>query len=433
MELCNYINDSIKTEHNLNIDLCEINLLKKIKKNTIFELFNLCNNFKNNIIRLEYNGKVASFPQRITIYFNCPKCNRESSIKLRTLLKNKELKCKGDCDTYTTEKFIISSKKVHRDKYDYSKTKYIGCEINVIITCNIHGDFKQQPNNHLQGKGCTKCGRLTTVNAKKKNTKYFIEKSKKKHGDTYDYSVSEYNGCDLNIKIRCSIHGIFEMTPSNHYKGAGCPFCARLIIGNKLRKTKEYFIEKSKKKHDDKYDYSKSEYNGKDIPLIIICPYHGEFLQTPHCHYAGHGCIKCSANISKKQLEWLYYISITHNINIKHAKNGGEVKIGQYFVDGFCEDNNTIYEFHGDFWHGNPMIYNILDKNSINPKNNRSYGELYNNTIIRQNKLKNSGYKLVVMWESEWNKIINIIIKIQRKYKNNYINNINNIFLTAIK
>ena len=56
-----------------------------------------------------------------------------------------------------TEKFIEESIKVHGDKYDYSQVNYIKNSENVIIICKIHGEFLQQPNNHIVGSGCKKC------------------------------------------------------------------------------------------------------------------------------------------------------------------------------------------------------------------------------------------------------------------------------------
>ena len=50
---------------------------------------------------------------------------------------------------------------------------------------------------------------------------------------------------------------------------------------------------------------------------------------------------------SKKALAWLEYLSKNLNINIKHNGNGQEVKIGDYYVDGFCHETNTAYEFLG--------------------------------------------------------------------------------------
>lgn len=72
------------------------------------------------------------------------------------------------------------------------------------------------------------------------------------------------------------------------------------IIINQVRlkvmakKTQEEFLEKSFKIYGNKYDYSKSIYNGNATKLIIICSKHGEFLQTPSNHWQGHGCMECS-------------------------------------------------------------------------------------------------------------------------------------------
>jgi hypothetical protein len=71
----------------------------------------------------------------------------------------------------------------------------------------------------------------------------------------------------------------------------------------------------------------------------------------------------------------------------------------RYRADGYCEETNTIYEFHGDYWHGNPIIY---PPNEINEVNGKSMGELYQKTIERENLIKSLGYNLVVMWESDF-------------------------------
>ena len=56
-----------------------------------------------------------------------------------------------------TEDFIKKAKAIHGDKYDYSKTVYKNISTKICITCPIHGEFWQRPDNHLQGKGCPKC------------------------------------------------------------------------------------------------------------------------------------------------------------------------------------------------------------------------------------------------------------------------------------
>lgn len=60
------------------------------------------------------------------------------------------------------------------------------------------------------------------------------------------------------------------------------------------KKTKEEFITNSKIVHEEKYDYSKVEYIGNKVKVIIVCKIHGDFNQTPNDHIGGHGCRKCS-------------------------------------------------------------------------------------------------------------------------------------------
>ena len=96
---------------------------------------------------------------------------------------------------------------------------------------------------------------------------------------------------------------------------------------------------------------------------------------------------------------WLKRVAKEQGIHIQHAGNGGEVKImgTPYRVDGYCEETNTIYEFHGDYWHGNPVVY---DRDEM--RHGKTMGEYYDNTIERENVLRSMGYNLVVMWESDW-------------------------------
>ena len=80
----------------------------------------------------------------------------------------------------------------------------------------------------------------------------------------------------------------------------GCKQCGRKICAEKTSNTKKSFIEKARKIHGDKYDYSKVEYVNAYTKICIICPEHGEFLQTPHDHLKGASCPKCG-NIKRKE------------------------------------------------------------------------------------------------------------------------------------
>ena len=58
--------------------------------------------------------------------------------------------------------------------------------------------------------------------------------------------------------------------------------------------TTSEFISRAEKTHGNKYDYSKVSYKDYHSKVCIICPKHGEFLQTPERHLLGYGCQKCS-------------------------------------------------------------------------------------------------------------------------------------------
>ena len=69
------------------------------------------------------------------------------------------------------------------------------------------------------------------------------------------------------------------------------------------------------------------------------------------------------------------------NIQIQHALNGCEKQLTInnqiYKVDGYCDKNNTVYEFYCCFWHG---CTNCYQSNIINKKNQKDMGTLNKNT-----------------------------------------------------
>lgn len=128
----------------------------------------------------------------------------------------------------TQEEFIEKARKVHGNKYDYSKVEYSNAKTKILIICPTHGEFCQEPFSHLVGNGCMKCYRERQHELKASNTEDFICKAKSKHGDKYDYSKTEYINAHAKVCIICKEHGIFYQTPNSHLNGNGCPKCARI-------------------------------------------------------------------------------------------------------------------------------------------------------------------------------------------------------------
>jgi hypothetical protein len=347
------------------------------------------------------HGIFEQIPKSHLYGMGCRKCGQELT---------------GKKNGSSYEEFINRSKEIYEDKYDYSKVKYLNATTKVIIICKEHGEFTQIPMSHLRKmKGCKKCNGRYMI-----NTNEFIIEAKKKHGNKYDYSKVNINRSIDKISIICKIHGEFEQLPSCHLKGKGCFKCGYILSANAKKSNTEKFIEKAIKIHCDKYNYSKVNYEYGKKRVIIICKEHGEFTQTPEKHLLERGCSKCNSSFSKPQIQWLDFLENFNNITIQHAMNDGEFRIPttRYFADGYCKENNTIYEFHGDYWHGNPNKFN---PNELNKTVGKTYKELYEDTLKREQEIKNLGFNLEVMWESDWNKINKSIKKLQKifKVKNN--------------
>ena len=174
--------------------------------------------------------------------------------------------------------------------------------------------------------------------------------------------------------------------------GAGCPKCKSIKIGNLKRSNKKKFITKANKIHNNKYNYSKVKYLNNYSKVTIICPKHNEFKQSPNCHLSKQGCPKCSHKISRSSQKWLNKIEKQLGYKIKREYSIG---IGKITSDGFNPITNTCYEYNGNYWHGNPKVYNLSD---INPSTKTTFGELYQKTLEREKLVKSAGYNLVIKW-----------------------------------
>ena len=326
----------------------------------------------------------------------CPKCGKEKSTTM-----------------YSNEEFIEKAKKVHGDKYDYSKVEYKGWNKKVCIICPIHGEFWQQSNDHIaRGRGCPQC----SIDLNKKRSLSQGELTFKKWVDSdkniYCIDVSQYQGWNNNINATCKKHGDFVTTPKKlKYGKIPCPYCREekkhpkkdkqiydygkifisklelkypnrflydkmTYINNNcevelydknfeiyvklkplalLKQKIEhipcyrtlYFIEKAKKVHGDKYDYSKVEYVDSKTKVCIICNEfdknnrkHGEFWQTPNEHLKGSGCSKCANNI-----KW----GVNDYINEARKIHGDKYDYSKMELKKQNEHITLICPEHGEF------------------------------------------------------------------------------------
>jgi hypothetical protein len=256
----------------------------------------------------------------------CPECGRKRSTGKKI----------------TTVSFIKEAKEIHENKYDYSKVEYRGALNKICIICPEHGEFWQRPSDHLAGRGCPECAKKK-MGPKKYDNNVYIEKCKIIHGNKYDYSKLEYKGSTQKVCVICPKHGKFWIEASHHLQGYGCPMCSKEKI---LEESRINFIERSKKIHFNKYDYSKCVYNGWNKKVKIICPKHGEFKQLAGVHVSGGGCPKCN---SSKLEEMVRKVLTENSIDFEEqytSKIFGE-KQNKLICDFYIKNINCVIECQG--------------------------------------------------------------------------------------
>lgn len=296
----------------------------------------------------------------------------------------------------------MEARETHGATYDYTFVVYQNANTKIQIVCPHHGSFWQRPNDHLRGFGCSKCGSKRSVQTRRITTKTFVRRAERIHGKQYDYSKVRYVSAHEKVHILCPRHGAFNQTPNTHLNGAGCPVCGTNRSAAATAFTTKEFIRRSRLIHGDRYDYSSTQYVSAHKKVTVTCPKHGIFEQIASKHLQGHGCkLCCRRNHSNKALRWLKNISRRENIYIQHAENGGEYKIPgtRFYVDGFCEATNTVYEFHGDVYHGNPKFDPLAKCHPY--EKTQTAKQLYEQTIQREERIKELGYNLVVEWEND--------------------------------
>lgn len=375
------------------------------------------------------HGEFWQIPYTHLTTCGCPKCGNE--IRINNIRKNNET-------------FVENAKKIHGDKYDYTKVEYVSAKTKVCILCPVHGEFWQKPLNHLNGCGCPKCGNETrrlgskktkttedfineciekfgdrydfsktiyngshnniTVFDRLKNCEIittpttflsrnystkikvskenFINKAKEKFGDKYDYNETEYINSKTKIRYVCPKHGEIEQLPLNHLR-YGCRYCSKEINSLKRCLTLNEFIEKAKAVHGDKYDYSEVNYINSSTKVCIICPEHGEFWQMPSKHLSGHGCPKC--NRSHLEEEMSLFLSKNNIEYIEQyapsfLKNGN----GLQKIDFYLPQYNVAIECQG--------LQHFTDEFYIKNKKLKSN---ITRDEMKYNKCKNNGVNLL--------------------------------------
>ena len=194
---------------------------------------------------------------------------------------------------YSTEEWIVEAKN-KKPQYIYTESVYVNKRTKVKVICEKHGAFFVNPNYFLQSESCI-CPKCQEERKNFEKNEKYLKKVKEIYKDKdYEYNKFKYNGSRGKVTITCKKHGDFTSKLMNIiFRNTICPKCAIEENTKRMRLTFDDFKEKAEKIHNGKYVYHKNNYNGYNVPMDIMCPIHGSFIQRPHNHLSGQGCPKC--------------------------------------------------------------------------------------------------------------------------------------------
>jgi hypothetical protein len=266
--------------------------------------------------------------------------------------------------------------------YILLSTKYVNSVTKLKFVCPKGHVGLVTYNGFQQGCRCQRCA----IDARRKVS--FEDIRKAFSGRGYALLSTEYKNVLTKLTYSCPAGHIGNMSYYNFQKGHGCPYCA----GNstlEFEYVKNYFKGQG-------YELLSTKYEGSHSKLMYKCPL-GHICSVTYTNFQqGKMCPICSSGpVSKISQYWLDSL----NIQTLEREHSFHINKRLYKVDAYDLGTNIIYEFLGNYWHGNPEMYN---PNDINPTNKKSYGQLYKETFERLTVLEEAGYKVVYIWESDF-------------------------------
>ena len=310
--------------------------------------------------------------------------------------------------TKTNEEYINEAQLFHNYKYDYTQTVYTGAINLITIICPVHGLFTQVADVHLRS-GCYDCGRKSMCEKRLMSFEEFMKKVFVVHTEDvlskYDFSETRVHRQKDPISIKCIKHGVFTTSPDNFIHGHGCSKCGWESTSNQQRYTTDKYKIIALDIHgENRFDYTDVVYTNMKSIISLRCIKHNHKFDTvAELHITAPvtgGCCHCRKFITKTSKMCDNWLNDAEKKSGYIFQREWNIPYTKYIADAYCTETNTIYEFQGDFWHGNPNLY---DSNAINPVKKCTFRELYNKTSVKTNVIKGLGYNFIEIWEYDWN------------------------------
>ena len=228
----------------------------------------------------------------------------------------------------------------------------------------------------------------------------YIARLQAAHGNTLQV-LEPYVNTGTKIRHVCSKGHVFSSVPRDVLRNHGCGVCN----AKNVKFTHDEYLGKLMEAGSPIEPLE--DYKGNGILIKHRCTCGNEWPVTPNnVLVKGVHCGLCNGRThSKIALRWLETESKRQGVFIQHAGNGKEKYLRlldgrKVAVDGFAKSINTVFEFYGDYYHGNPRVFKSHEQ--CHPYSTATAGELYQKTMKRECALVKLGYEVVSMWEADY-------------------------------
>ena len=197
------------------------------------------------------------------------------------------------------------------------------------------------------------------------------------------------SGCRSKVRVVCERGHIHNVSPGYLSKGIGCKLC--------LTESKRTpFDQVVKEFNESGFIVLSKEYVSAHTPLVVECKNGHTIRKRLISVREGKECYQCTrksrSKVSQRWLDGLEIPPLQREITL--SVGGDRIR-----VDAFSPETNTVYEFLGDYWHGNPSTKNLQEVNEIS---GRTFQELYSQTFQRFDKLRAAGFNIIYVWENDF-------------------------------
>jgi len=143
-------------------------------------------------------------------------CSKHGEIEQKPFLHIKSgcQFCNGrGISRHSKTSFVNIANEIHKNRYDYSKTKFLRMTDDINITCHKHGEFIQRAGNHIHLKnGCPHCARLLTTSKAEKEIAAFVKENYS--GTVLENDRDALDGKEIDVyipdlKLGIEYHGIY--------------------------------------------------------------------------------------------------------------------------------------------------------------------------------------------------------------------------------